>query len=122
MKLLDWNNPEKLQERGRFYAEQLDDIQVLIQPVKKEYSKNVWDNCAAVLEKKSDEELKPYLGELLEWLQDRNWPGAERIFYRLRTYRDQEALINEVHTCIQRAEKSDDRSWKETLNQLIAGE
>ena len=53
MKLLDWNNPEELQERGRFYAEQLDDIQVLIQPVKKEYNKNVWDNCAAVLEKKN---------------------------------------------------------------------
>lgn len=52
-KLLDWNNPEELQERGRFYAEQLDDIQVLIQPVKKEYNKNVWDNCEAVLEKKN---------------------------------------------------------------------
>ena len=35
-----------------------------------------WKNCAIVLSEKSDEELAPYLDDLLRWLQDINWEGG----------------------------------------------
>ena len=39
-----------------------------IQPVIPEKSKSIWEPCAKVIALKSDEELKPYLCLLFEWL------------------------------------------------------
>ena len=39
-----------------------------IQPLTPRHNKNVWENCAAIIAEKSDEELETYLTELLEWL------------------------------------------------------
>ena len=54
-----------------------------IQPLIPGKSKCIWEPCARIVALKSDEELKPYLYLLFEWLQDLNWPGAYVIFDRL---------------------------------------
>ena len=64
MGLLDWNNPENMQEEGRALAREVSCINVFIQPCDRKYNKNVWDNCALILSERSDEELRPYLDRL----------------------------------------------------------
>ena len=83
LKMLDWNSSKEIQKKGRKKAEKIKDLNMFIQPVDKKYNKNVWENCAIILQNKSDEELSPYLERILEWLQDINWPGAELILERM---------------------------------------
>lgn len=76
LNLLDWNNSRAEQDKGIKLAKEEKDIRPFLQPGSQEHNKNVWDNCAVILSERSDEELSPYLIELLEWLQDMNWPGG----------------------------------------------
>ena len=80
MGLLDWNKSIADQAEGIKIAENIENINVFLQPCSKNYNKNVWDNCAKILSARSNEELSPYMIELMEWLQDMNWPGAFCIF------------------------------------------
>lgn len=84
LQLLSWSNSAEDQERGRDMAQNIEDISELIQPDVE--GKSAWDNCAKVLCKKTDEQLEPYLCELLEWIQDINWPGAMLILGRLKHF------------------------------------
>lgn len=68
MSLLDWNNSEEEQEKGIELAKKVKCINVFLQPVFP-FGKNVWDNCAKVLDSKTNEELSPYLTELMTWLR-----------------------------------------------------
>ena len=86
MDMFDWNNPIEVQEVALEMARGVKCINVFILPGHIGHSKNVWDNCAKVLEEKSDGELSPYLCELMVWLQDLNWPGAYTVFNRLLKY------------------------------------
>ena len=81
---LDWNASLIQQEEGFALAEKQKDLWWFIQPNFPKYGKNVWDNCALIVSKRSDEELSPYFVPLLTWLQDANWPGFFTIFERLR--------------------------------------
>ena len=81
-----------------------------IQPVIPEKAKCIWEPCARVIALKSDEELKPYLCLLFEWLQDLNWPGASVVFDRLLKM-PFSLLENELKYCKWRAEKENDDLW-----------
>ena len=70
MDMLDWHMPAEIQAKGIFLAKNTETIIPFIQPVTPKHNKNVWGNCAEIIAERSDEELKPYLVELLEWLQD----------------------------------------------------
>ena len=72
--MLNSNNDLKVQQEGIKLASNIDNIEHFIQPSL--YGKCVWENCAKVLSLKDDDILKPYLFDLLVWLQDLNWPGA----------------------------------------------
>ncbi len=85
MELIDWNNSIEKQEQGVKLAQDVKCINVFLQPGNP-YGKNVWDNCAKILSKRTDDELSPYLFELLDWLQDLNWPGALVILDRLKVF------------------------------------
>ena len=82
--MLDWNNSQEIQAKGVSLGSKVDDLSVFLQPVSEKHKKNVWDNCALILDGKSDEELAPYLPQLLEWLQDLNWPGTFTIIRTLK--------------------------------------
>ena len=86
MSMIDWNQPSEIQAKGRAIAEKIDTITPFLQPTSSNYNKNVWENCALIIERKSDEELMPYLPQLFEWIQDLNWPGAVIILNRLKVF------------------------------------
>lgn len=113
--MLDWNAPEEIQEIGRRKAAGSGNIRCFLQPVFPKYSKNVWTNCALILAGKTDEELKPWLKELLRWLQDMNWPGAEIIQERLEAFQDDEVFRQAFDTCMLEAVDTNDEDWAENL-------
>ena len=83
MDMLDWHMSSEIQSEGISLARKTETITPFIQPLTPRHNKNVWGNCAIIIAEKSDQDLEPYLIELLEWLQDMNWPGAYLIYDRL---------------------------------------
>ncbi|MFR1518736.1 MAG: DUF5071 domain-containing protein [Clostridia bacterium] len=118
MSLIDWNKSIDEQAEGIKIAEDIENINVFLQPCNKNYNKNVWDNCAKILSKRTDEELSPYLVELLEWLQDLNWPGAFCILDRLQKYADEPSYNLAFNTCLKYAKALDDDVWESNLEML----
>ncbi len=115
MDLIDWNNSESNQLKGIKMADEVENLDVFLQPCDERYSKNVWNNCALILSKKSDKKLQPYLTELFEWLQDLNWPGAICILERLINYTDSDSFEPIYNQCIQTAKSQGDEIWESNL-------
>ncbi len=119
MDMLDWHMPSEVQSKGIALAKKTKTIIPFIQPLTPKYNKNVWENCAKIIAEKSDNDLKPYLAELLKWLQDMNWPGAFCILNRLQEYSDNNSICNEINFCIEEAKKFNDEVWKSNLCLLL---
>lgn len=117
--LIDWNNSENIQQHGIQLAREVKSINVFLQPCDKEHNKNVWDNCAIILSERTDEELSPYLTQLLQWLQDMNWPGAFCILDRIKHYKDKKNLDFWYKYNIKLARALKDEVWEENLNQIF---
>ena len=117
--MIDWHMPAEVQSEGISLAKNIEDITPFIQPLTKEHNKNVWDNCAVIISEKDDEKLKPHLTELLEWLQDMNWPGAFCILNRLQKYSDRESLDAAINVCIEKAKADGDPVWESNLYLLM---
>jgi len=118
MSMLDWNQPEDVQEKGRQLAKNVKCINVFLQPLHPGFSKNVWENCAKILSERSDEELTFYLFGLFEWLADINWPGAEIIEKRLKRYGNSEKFLFALNQSIHRATVLKDESWLYSLQRF----
>ena len=118
MDLLDWNNSIEKQEQGIALAKDVKCINVFLQPCSKNYNKNVWDNCAKILSARSNEELSPYMIELMEWLQDMNWPGAFCIFDRLKGMVNEQLFQYSYTICLKCARALDDETWESNLKML----
>ena len=119
MDMLDWNMPPEIQSKGISLARNIETIIPFIQPLTPEHNKNVWENCAVIITEKSDEKLKPYLVELLEWLQDMNWPGAFCILDRLQRYSDNNSIHSAINVCIEKAKDCGDEVWESNLYLLL---
>lgn len=78
--MLNWNSDEQTQKKGIEEGMKVRCFSVFLQPIE---DKGVWENCAKIIAKKSNNQLEPYLSFLLEWLQDENWPGFDIIYNRL---------------------------------------
>ena len=120
MDLLDWNNSIEKQEQGIEMAKDVKCINVFLQPGSRYYGKNVWDNCAKILSARSNEELSPYMIELMEWLQDMNWPGAFCIFDRLKGMVNEQLFQYSYTICLKCARALDDETWESNLRMLKA--
>ena len=116
--MLDWNNDKNMQLKGIEYATKMNRVDVFIQPVTEIYSKNIWDNCAVIVAAKTDDELKDYLQELFDWLQDLNWPGSFTILKRINAYNDREAIQSVKNKCKRIAIEKDDKVWLENLDMI----
>lgn len=118
MSLIDWNKSINEQADGIKMAENIESINVFLQPCNKNYNKNVWDNCAKILSKRTDDELSLYLVELLEWLRNLNWPGAFCILDRLQKYEDNSSYNLAFNTCLKYAQALEDDVWENNLRML----
>lgn len=119
MDMLDWNMPLETQAKGIALAKDIGIIIPFIQPQTPKHNKNVWENCAAIIVGESDEKLKPHLVELLEWLQDMNWPGAFCILGRLKQYTDYKSLHGAINVCVEKARGCNDVVWEFNLYLLM---
>lgn len=118
MNLLDWNKSSIEQAEGIRLARSVENIQVFFQPCTKHFNKNVWDNCAKVLSARSDEELSPYWGQMLAWLQDLNWPGAYCILDRIKRISDKTVFNVTYAICMKCANAMEDTTWAENLKMI----
>lgn len=118
MSLIDWNRPKEEQEYGIALGGKIENFNVFLQPCNKNYNKNVWDNCAIIVSMRTDDELRPYLVELLEWLQDLNWPGAFCILERLQKYADTASFTIALNTCLKCAQALGDTVWESNICSL----
>lgn len=124
MSLLDWNKSMTEQAKGIELARNIENFNVFLQPCNKNYNKNVWDNCAEILSERTDEELSPYLVELLGWLQDLNWPGALQILDRLKIFSGEKLkrpFINFVTYAIS-LNNEEGLMWLDNLSELLDNE
>lgn len=119
MGLLDWNNSIEQQEQGVELAQNVKCINAFLQPHCLCYGKNVWDNCAKILSTRSNEELSPYLIELMEWLQDLNWPGALCILERLKGMVSDPLFLHSYTICQKYAKALEDEVWESNLQILM---
>ena len=119
LKMLDWNNDLDIQREGRRKAATVKCLSVFMQPMDKEFNKNIGENCAIILSEKEDELLTPYLFRLLDWLQDLNWPGAIIILKRLQEYRNYKMLAMMIEDCIVAANALENESWLLSLAEVL---
>ena len=119
MSLIDWHKSLSEQDYGIRLAENVESINAFLQPCNKNFNKNVWDNCAKILSKRSDDELNPYLVELLWWLRDLNWPGAFCILERLQRFADNTPLNSAFNICLKCAQAMKDDVWENNLKMLL---
>ena len=65
--------------------------------------------ACSILSESTDEEIEPYLPELVEWLQDSNWPVATHVIDRLK--RTGSKLAPVMITVL----RGEDQVWKYNL-------
>lgn len=119
MSLLDWNNDIAEQERGIMLARNVKCFNVFFQPRCLPYGINVWDNGAKIISEKSDDELETYLPEMMEWLQDMNWPGAFCILDRLKKFEDSVWFRSVYTNRLKCAQALDDETWEDNLKMIF---
>ena len=120
MNLLDWNNSIEKQAEGIKLAHNIKCINIFLQPGYP-YGKRVWENCAKILSERTNEELSPYLLQLMTWLQDMNWPGAFCILDRLEKMVDEEMFRPSYNICIKCARAIEYEEWEFNLEAIENG-
>ena len=121
MELIDWNNSIEEIALGIRLARDVKCINAFLQPGSP-YGKNVWDNCAKILSERTNEELAPYLIELMEWLQDMNWPGAFCILDRLKKMTGDSLFEYLYNSSLKYAKVLEDDVWESNLKMLKKSE
>lgn len=118
--ILDEGLKQETQDKGIELACEMGEIEKFILPMHPCYNKNIWANCAIIIAKKTDKELERYLPELLEWLQDLNWPGAFVILDRLKRF-DGKMLVKPYMKAFELilSKDKDNQEWGDTLSALI---
>ena len=113
--MLDENQPIEVQEEAIREARKIKSLSVFMQPVEYKWS---WENCAKVICEKTDKELNSYKYEMLEWLQDLNWPGAFLIMERLEKMNPQ-LLLNATIYAVKQALLLKDNEWLTYMSYLL---
>lgn len=119
MYLLDWKRSEIEQQQGISMARKVSCIKVFFQPIGPGYSKSVWENCAVIICERSDEELDPYITDMLLWLEDLNWPGAQLIQERLCSFHNVSRLSSLLNEMVPALEILGKKSWLSFISELL---
>ncbi len=113
--MLDWSNDEEIQCKGIEEAGKIKYLSKLFRPVE---SKAIWENCAKVIASKDDRALAIYIGNMLGWLADANWPGFFIIYDRLKKM-DANLINSSYDYYIDIAKKLKNEKWLEGMAGLI---
>ena len=113
--MLDERKPIEVQEEAIREARKIKSLSVFMQPIEYKLS---WKNCAKVICEKTDEELNHYTYEMLEWLQDLNWPGAFLIMERLEKM-DPQLLLDVTIYEVKQALLLKDNEWLIYMSYLL---
>ena len=113
--MMDEGQPVEVQEEALREARKIKSLSVFMQPIEYGWS---WENCAKVICEKTDEELNSYKYEMLEWLQDLNWPGAFLIMERLEKM-DPQLLVYDVIYKVKQALLLKDNEWLGWMSYLL---
>jgi hypothetical protein len=120
--MLSWNSDEETQRKGIELAKGVKCFSVFLMPRGLDHSKDIWENCARVVSEYPDEILKYCSEELLRWLGDMNWPGAEVIFQRLLKLKEVKLLSFSLVHCVKEALACDDQVWLGNMSALLKNE
>ena len=123
--LFMWNSQlsneenEAKAQKGIDAAKQIKNLFPFMQPIilPPEKSKSVWEPCAKVIVMRSDEDLQPFIFQLLQWIADPNWPGALLIYNRLAQM-PYTSIESALHFSRTRAERENDSGWLSMLDDL----
>ncbi len=119
MNMLSWNKSQEEQDAGIELACKVTTLKVFFQPHGPFAGKPVWDNCARVICRKSDQELEDYLQDMLIWTQDLNWPGALRIQQRLTCFTNADKLAAVLCRIIPYMALSRDYVWAQSILEIL---
>ena len=119
MALIDWTRSEEDQRRGIEMARDVQTIRAFFQPSGPSFCKSVWRNCAYIICEREDKELIPHIVEMLMWLQDLNWPGAEQILDRLLRFSDVDVLCMVITDMVPALIAIDEDAWLSTIAILL---
>ena len=61
----------------------------------------------------------PYLIELMEWVQDLNWPGALRILDRLKKFEKDKTFDIYFKSCIKEQKALNEDVWLDNLQEIV---
>lgn len=122
LELIHWNRTDEEQQKGIDLASDMICIKAFFQPSGPNGGKGVWDNCAEIVCRRPDEELKYYISDMLLWLEDLNWPGAERILQRLIEFQDVNWLSMSLNHMVPALSLLGERSWLFFLSDLLENE
>ena len=117
--LIDWHRSPEEQQQGIALAREVKCIKTFFQPCGPGYNKSVWENCARIVSERTDEELIPYTIDMLMWLQDSNWPGAELILLRLKNFSDFTIMSLIIKDMIPALEAVGEVSWLMSIAELL---
>lgn len=97
-----------------------DNLSLLIMPSNR---KSTWENAAKVLVHIGYPRIQPIVFELIDWLQDINWPGAIQIIDLLTTV-DKKKLVIEIEKKLEIKVVDDvpikeDDMWLCAINMLL---
>lgn len=118
MSLLDWNRTEYEQETGIQMGMEVQCIKAFFQPAG-QHHKNVWHNCARIISMHTDDQLIPYLLDMLLWIQDLNWPGSLIIMQRLKQFSNVKMLARLIEHMLPALEALDDTPWILSIAELL---
>lgn len=122
MCLLSWNRTLAEQNEGLRRASRVNCIKCFFQPRGCIAGKPVWENCAKIICARTDEDLEPYIMDMLLWIQDLNWPGAALIQERLILFSKSEMLALLVDKLVRVLSKLDDELWLNSIKELQRNE
>lgn len=120
--MLSWNSEEDTQRRGIELARQIKCYSVFLQPYGIKHGKDVWENCAKILSEYPDEILQYCSLDMLEWLEDMNWPGAETVLNRLIKFTNTSLLSTFIVHCVKEALVCDQQGWLGNMSALLENE
>lgn len=120
MALLDDRKSTEEQSKGLEMAKSIKCIRGFVMPKSIRDHQYYWENCARVLAGKTDDELKPFLLELFNWIRNMDNPGANIILQRLKEFKNDQFFLFTVNEYKKIAEVLCDDSWAHSFS-LISG-